>query len=77
MDWLQVLPALSPAAAAVVSAAQGCTLLLGCGLSCALAGQIAAAGGGGKQQGPALRDAVMRQRVMALAVTMMLWNLML
>jgi hypothetical protein len=78
-EWVQGLPALSPAAAAVVSAAQGSTLLLGCALSCALAGQIAAAGvgGGGQQQNAALRDAVVRQRVMAVAVTLLLWNVML
>jgi hypothetical protein len=76
-DWLQMLPTIGPAAGAVVGAAQGCTLLLGCVMSCALAGQIAAAGVGWRQQGVGVRGAVARQRVTALVVTAVLWSLML
>jgi hypothetical protein len=76
-DWLQMLPRFGPADGAVVGVAQGCTLLLGYVMSCALAGQIAAAGLGWQQQGASARGAVVRQHVTALVVTAVLWILML
>jgi hypothetical protein len=42
-----------------------------------LAGQISAAGAGWRQQGVGVKGAVARQRVTALVVTAVLWNLML
>lgn len=84
-DWLALLPVVGPAPAAVVSAAQGVTLLLGGALSWALAGKIVSQAGNARlrpdkrpeELSAADREAVWRHRVMVLAVWATLWNVML
>lgn len=70
-SWLALLPTLGPAPAAVVSAAQGVTLVAGVALSWALAGKIAEVQVGREQAG----EATAVQRALILAIAAELWHL--
>lgn len=70
-DWLNMLPVIGPAPAAVVSAAQGVTLVVGVVLSWALAGRIAEVEVGRQQAG----EVTAVQRALILATAAELWHL--
>lgn len=76
--WLSLLPAFSPAPAAVVAAAQGVTLLLGTAFSVALAGKIGSVDvqNGRVSQGEA-GQAVLAQRLLNALIAVELWNVIL
>eukprot|EP00878_Enallax_costatus_P026311 GHUV01028226.1.p1 GENE.GHUV01028226.1~~GHUV01028226.1.p1 ORF type:complete len:109 (-),score=27.74 GHUV01028226.1:52-378(-) len=70
-DWVSLLPVLGPANPAVVSCAQGATLVAGVILSWALAGKIAEVQVGREQAG----ETTVVQRALKLATAAELWHL--